>query len=95
MKKLNPTPEHRNILEEANEITHGERLERYGPPEENFQRISEIASAITGKEMTAEDCVFVLMAVKLARLRTSPDHRDSIVDVAGYAWCLAKVANVD
>jgi len=84
-----------NILEEANNVTHGERLERYGPPAENFKRISEIASAMTGKEITSEDAVLVLMAVKLARLRQSPDHRDSIVDVAGYAWCLAEVVGVD
>lgn len=95
MAKVNPTPVKLNVLEEANQITHGERLERYGPPTENFQRISEIASAITGKDLTPEDCVLVLMAVKLGRLRTSPDHRDSIVDVAGYAWCLAEVAGVD
>ena len=84
-----------NILEEANQITHGERLERYGPPKENFKRISDIASAMTGLDLSPEVCVLVLMAVKLARLRQSPDHRDSIVDVAGYAWCLAEVVSVD
>ena len=37
--------------------------------------------------ITAEDVALLMMQVKIARLAKSPDHKDSILDVAGYAGC--------
>lgn len=80
-----------NILEQALEITGGDRQDAYGSPKENWERTAKIASAITGINLTPEECVKVAIAMKLARLQQTPDHRDSMVDLAGYAWVLSEV----
>ena len=84
-----------NVLEEAIQAITGPRAENYGAPEANFKRIADIASAALGHEISPRDCVMVLIAVKLGRLAHTPAHRDSIVDLAGYAACLARVVGVD
>lgn len=86
-----PLPEDKNILLEAYEITGGDRQNDYGTPEQNWERIASIASALTEKRLTAEDCLKVLIATKLARTVTSPQKRDNYVDLAGYAHCLWEV----
>lgn len=84
-----------NILEEALQLTHGPRAEVYGPPEENWKATVDIFNAMTGSNLIPEEGVLFALAMKLARLRRSPDHRDSMVDLAGYAWVLAQVAGVN
>ncbi len=69
----------------------GDRAKSYGHPKDNWGLTADIAFALTGIPLTAEDCVKVAMAMKFARLRNTPTHHDSIVDLAGYAWVLDKV----
>ena len=73
----------KNILEEANEIV-GSRDKKYGDPIESWERVSRVASELTGKQLTPTDCVTVLIAMKLVRQLYSP-KRDNMVDLAGYA----------
>lgn len=80
-----------SILIEAHEITSKDRQNDYGTPEANWGRISRIASAMTGMDLTSEVCVKVLLATKLARMATSPKKRDNYVDLAGYAHVLWEV----
>jgi len=80
-----------SILIEAHEITSKDRQNDYGTPEENWGRISRIASAMTDMDLTPEVCVKVLLATKLARMATSPKKRDNYVDLAGYAHVLWEV----
>lgn len=84
-----------NILEEALSVVTGPRAAAYGDARVNWGRTAEIASSIIGKDLTPEELVLILVAVKLARLHTTGNHRDSIVDLAGYAQILAYVAGVD
>lgn len=72
-------------LEEAAHLTAGDRNKAYGPPVENMQHIADIFNAITGRDLTATEVVVLHMATKLARMRTSPTHRDSHVDLMAYA----------
>lgn len=74
-----------SCLEEAARITAGDRNRDYGPPVENMQHIADIFNAITGRDLTATEVVVLHMATKLARMRTSPTHRDSHVDLMAYA----------
>lgn len=83
------------ILEEAIQAVTGPRAEAYGDFKQNMDRIAAIASALLGQEVTARECVMVLLAVKFGRLQHTPDHRDSIVDIAGYAQGLAHVMGLD
>lgn len=74
----------KSILAEAEEIVNGSRQSDYGDANESFSRIAIIASVMTGKELSPEDCCAVLMAVKL--VRESFNHkRDNLVDLCGYA----------
>lgn len=80
-----------SILLEAEAIVNGPRAADYGDAAENWANAARIASAITGLNLEAVDLVLIMMAVKLARLRTTPNHHDSIVDMAGYAEILSRV----
>lgn len=75
-----------NVLEEANKLTAGDRQDTYGAPGSNAERWAMIASAATGLPLQAADYPVVMIAAKLARVRPGADwHRDTWVDVAGYA----------
>lgn len=83
------------LLKEALKITSGARRQSYGKPEENFQGIADLWNAyLTHRdrcerdaELTPEDTAILMILVKVARIAESPDHRDSWVDLAGYAGC--------
>ncbi len=79
-----------SILSEAERIVNGERQADYSDPVENFKHIAEIASAIMGKDITAEECCIVMIAVKLAR-ENYRHKRDNLVDLAGYAEILNRI----
>jgi hypothetical protein len=68
-----------------------ERQLHYGPPEENLVRIAKRWSLTLGQEITPQQVALCMMDVKLARLSHDPEHRDSIMDVAGYAACLNEI----
>lgn len=62
----------------------------YGPPRQDFERAQAIFKAIMGDGADVDPAVchvFYMMAVKLARLRVTPTHLDSWIDIAGYARC--------
>lgn len=86
-----PAPEAESVLHTAIRLTQGDRGRDYGTPKDNWGRTATIASALVGKPLTAEECVKVAMAMKYARLIQTPNHLDSIVDLAGYAWVLSEV----
>lgn len=88
LKKSEPK---KSILDEAAEIVSGARRKAYGHPENNFGRISALWNAyLSGKPsgalpITNTDVSLLMILMKVARLIESPDHRDSLVDLAGYA----------
>jgi len=77
-----------SILSEAEKAVLGARQEAYDHPLDNFRRIAGLWSVILGIPVTEEQHVLCMLAVKIARLMNTPDHRDSIVDLAGYAATL-------
>lgn len=86
-----PSPVRVSVLREALEIVDGDRDTLYGDPTENHTRAAAIFNAIAGRELSAADIAMVQIAVKLARLHNRPGHRDSHVDLAGYAALLAEI----
>lgn len=80
-----------NVLLEAGEAVSGPRQEAYGNPRYNLDRIAGMWSIILGIDVTVQQVVQCMVALKLARLVNDPNHRDSWVDIAGYArvWELA------
>lgn len=73
-----------NIAEEAANIIYGDREKTYGEPDKNLKVIGDLWTAYTGTELNAHDVCNMMALLKIARLKNSPDHRDSKVDVIGY-----------
>lgn len=86
-----------SILTQAEELINGQRQQDYGNKLQNFAQIAmlwqgTLAMKIApGQRITPEDVALCMMQVKIARLAKSPDHVDSIIDVAGYAGCYDKL----
>lgn len=89
-KPVTPT-----ILDEAREAVFGARAKTYGHPKQNFGRTAGMWMPIFAKEVSGADVALAMAAVKLARLVESPGHRDSWVDLAGYAETGARVLGLD
>jgi hypothetical protein len=88
------------LLAEAGKITSGARRSAYGTPEDNFERIARFWQAYfenTGRgdvKITARDVSPLMRLMKEARLCESSEHRDSFVDIIGYALTGAEVNGV-
>lgn len=83
------------VLLEAYRLVNQDRGEQYGPPHEDYSKVAEIFSAITGIHLTVEQAIMFPLAMKLARIRTNTFdgkngwHNDSVIDAAGYLACLS------
>ncbi len=90
---MDPAPQHEpeTVLEEAARLTSGVRDGIYGHPFDDWTRTAKLFSGILGFPVTAEQAILCMCAVKISRLCASPGHRDSIVDLAGYARCYERV----
>lgn len=73
-----------NALQEAQQIFE-DRGAAYGTAKKTHARIAEMWSAVLGQEITPAQVALCMILVKAARLTETPDHHDSIVDIAGYA----------
>ena len=79
-----------HILQAARAVI-AEREASYGDAAQAFERIARRWSVTLGVEVTPQQAVLCMLDLKLARLSHDPAHKDSMVDVAGYAALLAKV----
>lgn len=57
----------------------------YGHPRPNHERIAALWSVVLEREVTADQAALCMLLVKVSRLVQTPDHADSIADLAGYA----------
>jgi hypothetical protein len=78
-----------SVLKEANKIIYGDREKTYGKPSKNLDTIAQMWNAyITArgeKVLNAKDVAAMMILLKTARLANDPSHRDSVVDICGYA----------
>ena len=75
--------ERTEVLQQAIELTNGDRERDYGSPAENFQTTADMWSAYLGYSVEARDVCIMMGLLKIARLK-SGQHRDSSVDACGY-----------
>ncbi len=68
-----------------------DRRQTYGDADELFERVALRWSQVLCARVTAQQVGLCLIDLKLARLAHDPGHVDSLVDIAGYAACLAEV----
>lgn len=71
--------------------TFKQRGQTYGSAAPHWREVATMWSAIAGTVITADTAVKMMIALKLLRLKGTPNHRDSIVDIAGYAAVLSDV----
>lgn len=74
-------------LEASRIVRNGERQKNYGHPNADFIRTAGMWSAILGIEVTMQDMALCMAALKISRLKSTPGHHDSLVDLIGYAIC--------
>ena len=70
---------------EAHDIVHGARREKYGHPADNLAHTADLWRAQFGWDVSAGDVALAQVLLKMSRLRRSPEHRDNVVDIVGYA----------
>lgn len=81
-----------DILDTAKGYVLKDRNATHGDPEDNFGRIAELWTAYKRVPFNATDVAVMMALMKVARIAQSPDHRDSWIDLAGYAACGAGIA---
>lgn len=78
-----------NVLQEADQIIHGDRNKTYGHPLDNHTCTAEMWSAYLSRrlrtkiELTAEDVCWLNVLQKVSR-EANLSKRDNSVDVCGY-----------
>lgn len=79
---------------DAVRLVHSARRKDYGNPVSNFEDIAAIANTILprrfGIEVTPAICAYILIALKLARMKHNPTP-DSFSDLCGYVDVLYKI----
>lgn len=77
------------LIEKAERIVNQDRNARYGGPEESFTTIARFWSIFLGVEVSPLQVAGCMILLKLARLKKTPTHEDSMVDGIGYFACMA------
>mgnify|MGYP001593492931 CR=1 FL=1 len=80
------------ILDKAKECVLRDRQSTYGDLEDNFGIIAQYWSTHMGYTVSSVDVSIMLALVKVARMKTSEDHADNWIDLAGYAACGGEIA---
>lgn len=65
-----------------------DRREVYGSPKENMGRFADMLNIYfrgRGGAFTPEEVAMIMIIGKICRLMTSPDHLDTVQDIAGYS----------
>ena len=82
------------VLSEANRIIYGDREKTYGHPAKNLKVIAEMWNAYIGDQICfcfqPKDVAVMMILLKTARLANDINHRNSIVDICGYAALLER-----
>lgn len=80
-----------SVLREAEAIIYGDREQTYGAPGKNLARIAALWSSYLDQSLSREDVANLMILLKVARLQNTPTHRDSLVDICGYAALIERV----
>ena len=80
------------ILKELEQTVCTNRVAAYGEPEDSFGDTAKFWNVYLGGRplpgpLTGRDVAIMQALLKVARLRTNINHKDSWLDMAGYAIC--------
>jgi hypothetical protein len=95
------------IFEEAQRIVYGDREKVYGDPGKNIRAIAALWNVYIQEKyplanydfqrgastlyLNEQDVCAIMRLLKEARLMNTPAHRDSLVDICGYAGVAARI----
>ena len=68
-----------------------QRGERYGDVRSNMAETAKRMSLTLGAPVTPATVCLLMIDLKLARLKETPKHLDSVLDIMGYAALLAEL----
>ena len=89
-----------SVLDEAKVIIYGDREKTYGKPSKNLETIGKMWGAYINNSVgnvfdengeliefifDPKDVAIMMVLLKAARLANDQSHRDSVVDICGYA----------
>ena len=80
------------ILSTANAAVTADRQATHGKPENTFGLIAAYWSAHLDQPISAADVAVMMGLLKIARIKTTPDHVDNWIDLAGHAACGGELA---
>lgn len=86
-----------SVATTAEGVVNGDRAAAYGNVLDDFGRTADLWTALfrdylkPGKSFKPEDVPAAMRMVKESRLRHSPRHEDSLIDICGYALTQEKV----
>jgi Domain of unknown function (DUF6378) len=84
-----PDPD-KDVLTEAFDLINGERREQYGDMHESFTRVALLWGAYMGHPINMLDVTNMMVLLKVSRAKNKY-HRDSYVDICGYAAIAEKL----
>lgn len=61
------------------------REQDYGNKQRNFERIAKMWGAFLGIDISPKQVALMMILVKVSRLAHNQTHRDSYIDLIGYA----------
>ncbi len=88
------------ILKQIEKCILNDRQNTYGTPEDNFQVIADLWNVYLGikdedLQLTKQDVAIMMMLLKVARMKSSPNHLDNYVDAAGYSVIAGSFCNTE
>lgn len=72
-----------------------ERGEDYGTPYSSHTHIAQLWSVLLGQDISPNQVVMCMVALKLARLMNQPTHDDSWRDIIGYGGIGRGIADIE
>lgn len=81
------------LLREAAKTIDGRRR-TYGDPKDHVRRVAARWSVTLGRTVTPHEVCLCMLDLKIERLRHDSSHRDSKIDIAGYAGILSELDTI-
>lgn len=92
---MSDEPQWETTLLDAFALVHGDRGDTYGPPWEDYDRVTDVFNALTGHDLSRDDGLLFMVCMKLSRVAHGLEEgfpaellRDSVTDASGYLDCL-------
>jgi hypothetical protein len=83
------------VAGEADRLVYSEKEDTYGRPDIFFEKVARVWQEYTRSPIRPSDVAAMMVMFKLQRLRYNPTHRDTYVDIIGYAIAGARAMGIE